>query len=363
MVSDYTVLYYPSFQPDPVWLRRILLVADHVARIVPTDVKLQDPKPIIDLLTVLPGSLVDLPPTPDDIKFDDIGLSRVDKAFRFIAANASMPRNRIELTIHDGGAVAVAGHMFLHRSKVAPEVGRLLQRHKLARKDINAVVRKASGNAGYIVVDGRASHLVLSCIADRMARRNGLDAITDRPLDFGVNALDNLRITDGAENSEGALLASIASVSIPSEISTLDVRQYKAIRDSYSEVRAAFRPLIVELSSLNRLGKISDPAVLRKRIADLANDFATEYEVWRKTRFARAFKSWTPLCVGGLLSVATAFVQPIAAAAIATATFGLQVIEKCVTQSEAHNPKDRVYQMLVGLRRDIIKRSPIRRLL
>lgn len=362
-MSEYTVLYYPSFHPDPAWLRKVLLLADHVARIVPTEVALGDPAPISELLRVLPDALVNLAPTADDITLDDLSLSRVGKAFRLLSRNPIIPQDRTELTIHKGGGISVAGHMFLHRSKVAPEVGRLLAYHKLAQKDVNAMIRDAPGSADYIVVDERASHLVLSCIADRMARRHGLDALTERPLDYSVNVLGNLGIVDWTDNPEGALLSSIAAISIPSDVTTVDVQRYKEVRDSYSEIRSAFQVLIAELSSLNRLGRITDSAVLRTKIAAIAADFDRECKAWEKTRWARTFKSWTPLCVGGVLSVAAALVSPLAAAGIVTGTFAIQVFEKSLAQSNIPNPRERVYQMLVGMRRDILKRSPLKKLL
>ena len=74
---EYTVLYYPSFQPDIGWLRKILLLTDHVARIVPKDADTEDPTPLLDLLNVVPEGLTNLPPNPYDVSLDDLSTQRL----------------------------------------------------------------------------------------------------------------------------------------------------------------------------------------------------------------------------------------------------------------------------------------------
>lgn len=357
---EYTVLYYPSFQPDVGWLRKILLLTDRVARVVPKDADTEDAVALLDLLKVVPEGLTNLAPNIHDISLDYLSMQRLSRAFAFIAANSRAQEEGFALTIHNG-SISVDGNAFLHQSKVSDEIGSLLEEHGLVRKELNQLAQDF-GLDHYLVVDERASNLLLSCIADRVARRHGLDAITDRPLDFGFNASDNLGLVSLPDNPEGMLLEAIASISIPSEILEMNSKSYKEIRDSYAELRAAFKVLVAELSALNRLGRISDLAILNDRVVAVAGDFVAECEKWHRSRYSRRFKSWTPLCVGGLLSVAAAFVNPIAAGAIAAGSFAIQAVEKHITQRDAVDSRGRVYQMLVGMRHDIIEKSPIKNL-
>ena len=47
---------------------------------------------------------------------------------------------------------------------------------------------------GFLVVDENASNLILSGIAENTSRRMRLDAITDKPVPFALNSLNNLGV-------------------------------------------------------------------------------------------------------------------------------------------------------------------------
>src|SRR5689334_20886536 len=57
LMSAYTLLYYPGFHPNAIWLRRILLLADDVVRIVPADANADDPDDLLELQNSVPGCL------------------------------------------------------------------------------------------------------------------------------------------------------------------------------------------------------------------------------------------------------------------------------------------------------------------
>ena len=82
---DYRVLYYPDFEPDPTWLRRILMVCDGVIRIVPTDVILDDPDDVKRLQDAVEGGLDRISPEAGDTAVEYADRDRLSKSFRALA--------------------------------------------------------------------------------------------------------------------------------------------------------------------------------------------------------------------------------------------------------------------------------------
>jgi len=249
-MKPYTLLYYPDFHPNEIWLRRVLLLADGVTRIVPTDVKLDDTEDLLALQDSIPGSLSTISPEEGDVAIERDDLPRLAKAFAFLARShrPKKKRKKITIQISDDGSLSIAGHVFLHTAKVSPVIHKQLSRNGL----ILPGLEKISGQEGFIVVDEAASDLILSGIAGNISRRTGFDAITDKPIPFALTALNNLGVgrTLASGGAEGALLASLTSVLIPSEVATLKVGDYRDLRDSYAPIRDAFKELTTDLARI-----------------------------------------------------------------------------------------------------------------
>jgi len=361
-MNRYRVLYYPSFQPPEPWLRSILLLADEVTRIVPADVDPQDPPGILAIASAVPDCLTTVAPTTVDVTPQGTNLSRLDKAFELIGRGK--PRNRktlVTISISPGGATSVVGHVFLHETKVSREIKRLLRHHHLLDDDVTEMSQSLSAS-GYLVVDKKASNLILSTVADKVARRIGLDAITDEPFFFDVNVVNGFGLHPDAFPgvAEGGLLGSMATVLVPREISALSVTRYQELRNSYSELREAFKRVITELSAIHRLGRIQSMGDVSTRVQVIAQDFLTEFQRYKRTRYARAFRAWAPLCVGGVLSAVSSLVSPPVAVAIAGSSLAIQIVERHLDASAISPPTDRVFQLLSGLERDILRRSRLR---
>jgi hypothetical protein len=107
------------------------------------------------------------------------------------------------------------------------------------------------------------------------------------------------------------------------------------------------------------LTKLTDVAELSTRVESLAQDFDRRYREYRSSKFAGAFESWTPLCIGGVLTVASAVVTPALAPGIAVGSVVITVIEKLLSAREG-SADERVFSMLSGLRREIVAQSGIR---
>ena len=356
-MNDYRVLYYPDFAPDPTWLRRILLLSDGVVRIVPPDVDPEDPDDLKRLQGDVEGCLSSVRPDAKDVAIERSDQVRLARVFRLLKKKRKNASSHCDITISSDGRLAIAGHVFVHDSKLANFVQEELQCNDLLIKSLNGLAPEH-----FLVVQEDASNIILAGLASRMAGRLGLDAITDKPMPFAFGALRGVPgpgPNDGA--AEGALLGSLAAVMIPADVATIDSRRYRDIRDSYSGIREAFKALTSDLASLHRLTRLSDASSLSARAASVAQDFDRQYRAYRRSRYARRFKSWTPLCIGGVLSVAASVAAPDLTPGIAVASVGIQVVERCLNMHEgiAH---ERVFNMLSGLRRDIIARSGIREL-
>ncbi|MGA2904245.1 MAG: hypothetical protein ABSD98_10465 [Candidatus Korobacteraceae bacterium] len=356
-MSEYALLYYPDFQPDPVWLKKVLLLADRVTRIVPTDVKLDDPDELLRLQSHVPDCLSSLAPREDDIALDSQNLPRLKKAFAHLGQSNDVGRARNVTIQISGGTVSFEGHTFLHASKVSPEIEEALRR--------NGLMLEASLNdfadRGFFIVNETASDLILCGIAERMSRRTGLDAITDKPLPFALGALNGLDIEprDNLNGVEGALLSSLARMLIPSEVAVLAPDKYGELREAYGSIRATFKELTATLSRVNRLDNIGDADELRNQIDGTAREFLHEYERFRKTRHAAIFRDWMPFCVGGVLSVAAAAVDPRYAVGIIGASVVFGAIDRVRQSQDSDHGRNKVFSMLTGLSDDIVEQSGI----
>src|SRR6185503_6472983 len=272
-MSRYSVLYYPDFHPDSRWLRRVLLLADEVSRIVPLEADVKDPDDLAALQATIPNCLRSVPPQGHDVTFEASDLSRFVKTFAYIRGlKKGKTGDRQELVVHiaPGGAVSVQGHVFLHDSKMSSAVREELARHGLL---VDGLARRL-GHHDYVIVDERASNVILAAIAAQMARRLGLATITDRPLPFVVNSLGGLDIerAGGHGRAEGALLAALASLMIPSATARLALSDYRELRESYSGIRRAFQGLTAETSRINRLDRMEDPTRFRKGVEAAADE-------------------------------------------------------------------------------------------
>jgi hypothetical protein len=232
----------------------------------------------------------------------------------------------------------------------------------LAQHELIEPYGKDISSGRFILVPKEASEVILAGVASRMARRIGVDTITDRPVPFAFGASRDMptRTVDDS-GVEGALLSALATLMIPTSVLRVSPKRYRDIRESYSDIRATFKVITSELAAWNRLDRIQDPEKFADSIDSAALDFASQYRAYRRTRFARAFKAWAPLCVGGVLSVTAALVTPPIAAKLVTGTFALQLIDKFLSNTEP-TPRHHVFHMLAGIRRDIIKSSGVREL-
>lgn len=356
-LNDYRVLYYPDYDPEPEWLRSQLLLVDQVIRIVPESAEHVDPDYIKELKAYLPGCITELSPESRHTQFTKEQLEILDKLFSqfkptdFKAATVGM-------MVHTDGTVEFPGIAGLHESKMSAEIRELLLQHKLVLPGTGDKL----GRRGHHLTDQRATSLILSGIADRLAIEQGLDTITSDETSALLNSLAALGVTRANEGkAEGELMAAIVTMNVPMKAGKLDIKKYLDIRKSFDEIRPAFRLLVRELTIDHRLDRTEDINVRAERIQELAASLYKEVRKQSETKVSQTIAKWAPLTAGGLITVATGFVNPGVAAGLAALGVGFQVFEKVNQKPESN--VDKCCRMLSDLRQTIFESDLPRQLL
>lgn len=352
-MSQYNLLYYPLFEPKPTWLRSILLFVDQVERIIPAKAGHTDsPQTRILRETISPDPLPPIEPVEQDLWINQSDLKLMMGAFELIASKQRAKR-AVDLP---------PKYDFVHKAKIPYEVKCLLKKHKLVRDSAKHGNDQGMRKRGFMHVQRDAGSLILSYIADRMARRKGLDAITDFSLGFSVNALENqgIHFARPAGVAEGYLLSSIVSCEIPAGLRHLSIDSYLDLRNSFAEIRDAFKRLTAELVVINRLQRIEDTGVFQERIQSTADDFVRRCDKYRRSRFAKKIGRWVPLSMGNIIGTVAALGGPLTAIGGRVAQLSTQVIDKKINPPSSDPVAERTFQMLCSLQHDIIRRSPVR---
>lgn len=363
-MPDYRVLYYPYFEPKPTWLRSILLFVDGVNRIIPEGAHHNDSRQITELReTLSPDPALPISPITRDLWINQSNHRRMKRAFELIISN-EMKKSKYRSKFLTQPETIPMEYDLIHRAKIPPEVLALLKQHKLL--DLHHKKRTGSSeNDDFLLIEKQAGGLIMSYIADRIARRQGIDAITDHKIGFLVTALENQEIAFEPPSglAEGCLIAAIASCEIPGELRYLSIRSYKELRDSYADIREAFKRLSTEFAQTSRLNRIDNFTNFQSRLTNTIKDFVDEYEKFRSTRYAKRVKMWVPIGIGSLIGLATGLINPVVATLGKLAEITFQVVDKHVNREPRNADREHAFQMLCNLQKDIIKRSPIKSIL
>lgn len=355
----YQVVYYPEFEPPRKWLLGMLLVLDRIVRIIPEDARHEDSESLQRLMDVLPDAVLRESPTLTDTSLDEVNLQRLSKAFAQLRQSHGN-RDRVKVVIGPDGRLEFPGKVLLHHRKVSDAVLQLLREHETLDETSTSLAHRI-GHEDVYVVPTTASELILSYVADRIARRIGCDTATDHQLPFAVNALDGLGVRNEA-HVRGALLGTIINLEIPAEISTLTLNQYCSLRTAYSGIRTALQELIASISSVHHLGMIDDAEMLRERIEQAAKMFHQECEKYRKLKASRLIRQWTPIGLGGLLGILGAAAGNVGIG-IGTAVGSLVVsVIQGMIGVEPPSREEHVYRMIGDLRHDVLNYAQLRAL-
>ena len=362
-MPKFEALYYPSFEPPAIWLRSFLLFFDRIRTIVPDDVDFKPSEEISKLVDLIPDIFETVSVEEQDADVDALNLRRMRSAFQIIGKREPKAnREEIKVIIDKDGSVRIAGHTFLHDRKMSGKVRSLLEEFKLI-KELDGIA-EAIGAQNFSVVNENASDLIVSQVADRVAKRYGWNTVTDRKIDFTVNALNAFQYESSRTEPQGMLVCSIINCEIPQEIRHVGLKKYKAVREAYSDIREPFQRVVAELSDLYRLEAIGDRQILEQRVREITKEFDAEVEKYKKSNFGRKVSRWIPIGIGGLASLAGAvFAEPTIMISSAAVSVAIQVVQELGRMNESQLESSDVYRLIARMQRDILRTAEIKRLL
>ena len=183
-MPNYDVLYYPSFEPSEIFLRRYLLFFDRISTIIPNEVHYI---PESQIFQSYPDLFHGEPPNKEDVDLDDYNYQLLGKAFRRIRKLIlTRPPKRNIIVVNSEGTFQFSDTSLMHNRKISEKVFYLLKKYKL-------IYPKPINGKDFYLVDERACNIILSLIADRMGTRKTWNTITNMPLDFTVSSLNTFQ--------------------------------------------------------------------------------------------------------------------------------------------------------------------------
>lgn len=287
-MTEYSALYYPSWDPPVAWLRAMLLFYDKINVILPKDVKPNYEPANANVIDLIPDAIGAIRESQYEIDHNKYNFQTIAKAFDYIAEVNPCARSEcVKIVIPEKG-VSYDGYSLLHKSKFNDEIFKLLKERNLCHPGLNIIAEKPD----FLVVNRQASSLILSLIADNYASQEGIRTLTDRSLFYTVNALSS-NYFHGKGSALGHLASAIIRLEVPANLSDLTAKEYVEYRKLFGNVREPFHKALNELYDDNLLSDVTKPDKLEKRVKSIAKEFCDEIEEIRKHKTYSKFKEYT----------------------------------------------------------------------
>lgn len=320
---------------------------------------------IAELVSLLPGAFETIPPKEQDTIVDDLNLDRMRKAFQIIKEKEPTTKEKeFKITIDKrDGSIGIAGYTLLHHRKLSNKVRSLLEEFELIKPELSDLIESLSTDArNFSIVNESAGDLIVSHIADKIAKQYGWNTVTDLQIDFSVNALNAFE-HESIKEPRNMLVCSIIKCEITQEIQYISPKKYVEIHDAYSDIREPFHRFVNELSNLYRLEIISDRQILQDRIREITHEFDLEVTKFKKMKFGRTIKRWMPIGIGSLASLTgTVINEPTVTITSATVSVVIQIIQEFSNTKEPDSERSKIQRLIARMQKDILKASQIRRL-
>ena len=347
----YRCVSYPGFEPDHTWLRQVLLFVDEVYRIVPPREKLDDSEGLKRLMDACPGAVLRCSPE-NYINITEAQSEIFGRALDQPQFTRVVNSNKMIVYVGPAGETQVRGWEFLHVEKIGHGVGAQLERRDMIRPSV--------GDPHWKLVPRGVGGLVLSMVADQIAKDRGFDAITDEPLAFALNSLRQCAATD-SPRLEGVIASAVATMQVPRDISLVPAKQYAELRERYTDVRSEFARMVRAFKQDARLDRIANPIEFRKQLDQMAQDVGKEMERFRRTKVASKFNDWAPLVMTSLFPVAvTCAFGPVPGAITGAFSFAVNAVAK-FTKPKRQFAYPKVLQTLCAAN-DLAARAAVRAL-
>ena len=209
-------------------------------------------------------------------------------------------------------------------------------------------------------MDERASYLILSLIADSIASRHRLRTITDRPVGYTLNVLNNERGTFRSD-VVNRLASAIITTEIPDAVASLTPKQFVNLRKRFEELRTVFQRAVRDICDDHMLHEISDQSTLDEAVREIVQQYDKQVEMFRKSVFGAKIGSWVPFSVG-VLGSSLGLPGNLS---LSIAGFGLGVavqVYEMVTASRDKQPVERSQHLISGLKKELLATGIVERL-
>lgn len=360
-MPNFEVLYYPNFEPSKKWIRSHLLFFDTVKSIIPEDDEIELSNDILELQDEVPNSFNPFTPRKKDIKINDLNIEMLRKAFAEIGRdNKNTISDKVTID-YSSNKISLPGRAFLHNGKVSSQVYFLLEDFGLIEKNSQEIC-DSFGAKNFYVVDKRASDLIISLVADKIANSYGFNTITDQSLSFTVNCLNSFDY-NALGDSRSLLSYSLINCVIPQEIEKLSIEEYAIIHEEYKKIHEPFQEVVSNLDRLCRLENINEYSILEEKINEITLEFDSEIEELKKSGILAKIKRWKPIAIGGAAIAGSVAGHPEVPLAIKTGSLIMQSYRLFNPSIKPQFDRTPVQRMIGNLQKDIIKTSQIQALL
>lgn len=344
-------LYYPQAEPSLKWLRTFALFYECVGSIVPEDWNSDLSHDIKEFGTRFPNAYQPVAPRKNGAYLYNLSADRLDLALNAVVAT---PPKRICMDVQ-GGQIMIPGCVFMHRDKLPPEVRTVLLRRNLLLEGFADLVNDM------LIVERKASNLILAHIASEIGGREGWSTTTDQDIEFYFTSLGRLQRPTIPDLAQDLLASSVLTSMVPENIVGLTWNRYKALRDAYADIRRPLEELLSTLTRQEGLSRIAEPALFEIALNDVCKEFNKEIAKFSTTKFWRTVGSTTPVALGVLMTAAAgvlAAVTPQQAKWVVGLTLGVatvQVYQILVASNSTQENHKNVYQSIADMKRDILK--------
>ena len=342
-------LYHPHFEPEESWLRAMLLFYETVHSIIPEHAEYASSPEITTLCEKVEGAFVPLAPSEQDLTYDWISYHALTGVLRKLS-NQGAGRDTVDARLdwsQDVPSLDLGETVRVHTDKMADMLAHDLLDFKLAEKQTDDPV--------WLRVDRRVADLVLSMLADRMAKnRPGvIYTSSDQEQSFAVAAKSELEHGQ-LRDAKATLASAILKAEIPADLADLPLNQYLDVRKRYEDKREVFQLAMNELQELYFKESFRAPEEFRTQLEHVVKQFSGEMQKLREQRFGRQVRRWAPIALGGVVSLAAAAITvPVIAVGAAGVSLAVQVLQTSQGEPAPATYKAKLQTHLVELDRDV----------
>jgi hypothetical protein len=303
----------------------MLLFVDEVHRIVPPRYPLDDSDDLKRLMEHCEGAVQICSPRPyieigqDQGQVFGRALNQPD--FTRIARSKKMVTQ-----IGPRGDREVKDWEFLHIEKIGSVVRQELEARNM--------LRRSPWYDYWMLVPLGVGSLVVGMLADQAAEDLGFDAVTDQPLAFALNSINQCSNKRSAL-IEGIIASRVAAVHVPKDILLMPVEEYAELRKRSARARSEFAKMVRELKDIQRMDRGISPEAFRERLDGIIGHVGSEMKRFRESKSASKINDWVPFMLTNIVPTATAFVfGPIPATITGLFSFGINAIGKLTKKNE-----------------------------